>query len=397
MKAHRWTTQYPDLGTGPVPIAPYVSEERFEREREVIYRQTWLNVGRVEEVSEPGDYIVKDLTVCNTSILVVRGKDGIVRGFHNVCSHRGNKVARRCRGHGNGFVCGFHGWAYDLSGNLIHVSDEDEFFDLSKAELGLPPVATDVWEGFIFINLDSRPAQSLKEFLGEPGEGLAGYPFSGLLPSGSYRADMQANWKVTLNSFQEGYHVPFLHRRSAGRAYADDKSPTVHALHFKLYELHRMMSISGSAAYQPTATEMVAFQFGTTVTKVGETKAHARRTPGLNPSRSDNWVFDMLVFFPNFFMFVFDSSYFTYNFWPVSVDRTIWETKTYYPKATNAGQRFSQEYANCALRDTLREDGNTLEAIQATLASGAKKYFILQDQELLVRHSHQVIEDLTAS
>ena len=65
-------------------------------------------------------------------------------------------------------------------------------------------------KGFIFIHLDSPPAQSLKEFLGELGEGLAGYRFSDLMPSGSYRAEVNANWKVTLNSFQEGYHVPFL-------------------------------------------------------------------------------------------------------------------------------------------------------------------------------------------
>jgi phenylpropionate dioxygenase-like ring-hydroxylating dioxygenase large terminal subunit len=75
-----------------VPIEPYILPEYFELERERIFRRTWLNVGRVEELPNPGDYLVKDLPVCNTSIVVVRGKDSRIRAFHNVCSHRCNKL-----------------------------------------------------------------------------------------------------------------------------------------------------------------------------------------------------------------------------------------------------------------------------------------------------------------
>ena len=88
----RWHWQYPDLGTGPVPIEPIVSPEYFALERERIFRRTWLHMGRVEQIPEAGDYFVKELPVCRTSILVVRGKDGQVRAFHNVCSHRCNKL-----------------------------------------------------------------------------------------------------------------------------------------------------------------------------------------------------------------------------------------------------------------------------------------------------------------
>ena len=91
-KDHRWTLEHPELGTGPVPTYPYVSKEYFERERDKIFKRTWLNVGRVEEISEPGDYFVKEIALCNASILIVRGKDGVVRGFHNVCRHRATKL-----------------------------------------------------------------------------------------------------------------------------------------------------------------------------------------------------------------------------------------------------------------------------------------------------------------
>jgi phenylpropionate dioxygenase-like ring-hydroxylating dioxygenase large terminal subunit len=394
-ESERWTNKYPELGTGPVPVGPCIDPEYFEREREKIFGSVWLNVGRVEEIPGPGDYIVKELDVCRSSVLVVRGRDGVVRGFHNVCKHRGNRLARQCAGSARAFVCGFHGWTYSLSGDLLHVPDEEQFFGLRKAEYGMAPVATDVWEGFIFVNLAREPAQSLRSYLGELGESLAGYPFNRMSLGGHYRAEVNANWKVTLNSFQEGYHVAFLHRKSAGRAYASKASPVTHALEFRLYDLHRMMSIPGADAYVPTPVEIVAHQFGTSITNVaGKEEETTSRPPGLNQSRSPNWVFDMIIFFPNFFMFLFDGTYFTYNFWPLSLDRTLWETRTYYPQARNAGQRFSQEYAKCALRDTLREDGNTLEAIQSNLASGAISNFVLQDQEILIRHSHKVVENL---
>src|SRR6266542_3377304 len=136
----KWTLQYPELGTDPVPIEPCISPEYFERERERIFRRIWLNVGREEEIPQTGDYFVKELEVCGSSILVVRGKDGVIRSFHNMCSHRGNKVAREGGGRKGGFVCGFHGWAYDLSGDLVRVPDEPQFFDLERRKHGLTPI-----------------------------------------------------------------------------------------------------------------------------------------------------------------------------------------------------------------------------------------------------------------
>ncbi|HKZ80384.1 MAG TPA: aromatic ring-hydroxylating dioxygenase subunit alpha [Pyrinomonadaceae bacterium] len=394
----KWTTRYPELGTDPIPIEPCLSPHYFEHERERIFRRVWLNIGREEEIPHKGDYFIKELAVCPSSILVVRGKDDVIRAFFNMCSHRGNKVVRACTGRAGGFVCGFHGWKYDLLGNLLQVPDEEQFFEFEREKHGLTPIAVDLWNGFIFINLDPQPAETLGEYLDELGEGLIGYPFEKMNLVGTYRAEVKANWKVTLDSFQEGYHVAFLHKRSAGRAYADQKNPVIHALAFRLFKLHRMMSIPGAASYRPTPVEMIAHRFGSSITKVEEGRGSIHSLPpSLNPTKSSSWVFDMIVFFPNFFLFLFDGTYFTYNFWPLAVDRTLWETRTYYPPAENAGQRFSQEYAKCALRDTLREDGNTLEAIYRNMASRAKTHFVLQDQEILIRHSHKVVAEMVRS
>ncbi|MGH7961130.1 MAG: aromatic ring-hydroxylating oxygenase subunit alpha [Candidatus Binatia bacterium] len=134
---NRWHDQYPELGTDPIPIEPYISPEYFALERERIFRRVWLNVGREEEIPQPGDYLVKDLAVCNTSLLIVRGKDGTVRAFHNMCSHRGNKLVWNGRGSCQAFACKFHGWTYNAKGQLTFVPDEDNFFALDKREHGL--------------------------------------------------------------------------------------------------------------------------------------------------------------------------------------------------------------------------------------------------------------------
>ena len=110
---------------------------------------------------------------------------------------------------------------------------------------------------------------------------------------------------------------------------------------------------------------------------------------GVNPTRDPRWSLDLNIFFPNFFVDVGHGTYFTYNFWPLAADRSLWEVRSYFPKAQTVSQRFSQEYSKVIFRDILTEDASTMEQTQQVLASGAKKEFILQDQELLVRFGNR--------
>jgi phenylpropionate dioxygenase-like ring-hydroxylating dioxygenase large terminal subunit len=387
-----WHAQYPELGTEPVPIEPYISPEYFALERERIFRKAWLNVGREEEIPKPGDYLVKDLPACGTSILIVRGKDGRIRAFHNVCSHRSNKLMWNRGGSCQMFACKFHGWTYGLEGQLIFVPDEESFFDLKKGELGLTPVTTDTWEGFIFINLDPQPKESLKEYLGEIGETLKGYPFAEYSATCySWTTELRANWKILKDAFQEAYHVAFLHKRSLPDSFTSKSNPFAHGTDCKLYPRHRKMSVYGNMEHRPTPVEEIAFQFGSLI--IRNDFSMDRLPAGVNPTRNPSWALDLNVIFPNFFVDVSDGTYFTYNMWPLAVDRTLWEVRAYYPKAQSAGQRFSQEYSKVIFRDVIMEDCSTLEQTQSVLASGAKTHFVLQDQELLIRHDHKVHEE----
>ena len=169
-----WTEHYPELGTGPVSYEDSISPEFYELEREAIFKRAWLNVGRVEQLpAQAAATSPRSSTVASTSVIVVRGTDGEVRAFHNICRHRGNKLvwtrlpARGDERHAAGSSpASTTAGATTSTARCTFVQQEDEFFDLDKADYGLVPVHCDVWEGFIFVNLDREPRQSLREFLG---------------------------------------------------------------------------------------------------------------------------------------------------------------------------------------------------------------------------------------
>src|SRR6516165_7267047 len=119
-----WTQHYPELGTEPVSYEDSISPEIYALEREAIFKRAWLNVGRVEQLPRKGSYYTKDIEAAKTSIIIVRDMDDRVRAFHNVCRHRGNKFiwGKTPRDETSGtcrqFMCKYHGWRYDLTGEL---------------------------------------------------------------------------------------------------------------------------------------------------------------------------------------------------------------------------------------------------------------------------------------
>lgn len=389
----KWTERYPELGTGPIPVEPYISRRHFERERDHIFRKVWLNVGRVEQIPDPGNYFVKEIAVCKTSILIIRGKDGVIRAFHNMCSHRGNQLVWNDKGSCHAFTCKFHGWTYALDGSLRHITDEGNFFGLDKKTLGMSPVSVDTWEGFIFINVDPLPAETLREYLGEDLQAsIKGYPFEALSSHCiSWYTDVNANWKVAHDAFAEIYHIPTLHRRIIADVYASKSNPFANALEFKLYARHGRVSLSANPERQPTPVEALAGRFGTAVLQQVNTDLD-EMPQGVNSTRAPNWSFDGIALFPNCLIYVSKGTYLTHIFWPLAEDRCRWEICTYAPPARTLAGKFAQEYGKCSFRDTLLEDGSTLERTQSMLMSGVKKEIVLQDQELLLRHRHKVAE-----
>ncbi len=384
-----WTPQHPELGTAPIPIEPYIDPDIFETERDAVFRNSWINVGRVETIPEPGDYFVRDLDVCRTQVLVIRGKDGIVRSFHNMCSHRGNPVAWESRGNcKGGFTCAFHGWAYDTAGKLTYMSDEKNFFDVRKEDLGLAEILTDIWKGFIFVHLAPEPRQTLHDFLGGVAEALVDYPFEELTTREWYTIEETVNWKALLDAQLEGWHVPFLHKKSLAKSTSSEGMLLRHSV-LDAFGPHGLLGTNPPPVFTPSPIGEVSLKYG-----IGVFDGFAYTEPRrLNVRKySLKGAMNLYFIFPNVIMGLMHDCYWMYNVWPLTVDRTIWEIGVNTVPARTAGERFCQEYNKIGLRDTLMEDSATHERVQRVIGSGAKKYFHFQDEELVLRNFHHAVD-----
>lgn len=405
--------RYPELGKGLVPVDPYIAPDYYRREQDKIFRKTWLHVGRVEEIPKAGDYFVKDLASCDTSLIVVRNKKGEIRAMHNVCSHRMNQIVYEQRGNARKFFCKFHGWAYDLDGNLTGVPDEECFFDLDRCEHGLSMVACGVWQGFIFVNMDPEPALSLADFMRPMFGGIEGYPFDKLTTGFGWSTVVNCNWKLALDAFQEAYHVAYVHGHSIADAIDTENGGSMPPLDALCGEFHRRLSIAGNpksvygnpnavtaggeAAREALAASAKDKPIAAAALRAGMGSAtHQFRKEdlpeGMNWTGHPNWLFDINVVFPDFYLSLRPNYCQAYNFRPIAHNKTLLEARVYYPEMKTAGGRFYLEYMKVALRDVLLEDLSTLERTQSAVETGVKKHMVLQDYELLVRHSAHVID-----
>ncbi|HMP55178.1 MAG TPA: aromatic ring-hydroxylating dioxygenase subunit alpha [Novosphingobium sp.] len=184
------------------------------RERETIWMKVWQYAGRADELPEPGDW--KEHTIFDQSYVIVRGKDGALRGFVNACPHRGNKLCVGGQGRAPALRCPFHNWTFELDGRLRAIARGDLVGPVDKAGLGLLPISVDTWAGFIFMNPDPD-ARPLGDYLGQDVmDYLAPYHLEDMIPVGmNLREDLECNWKVVVDAFQEGYHIQGVHPQMA--------------------------------------------------------------------------------------------------------------------------------------------------------------------------------------
>lgn len=395
-----WALRHPQLGTGPVPVDDYLSAEFFAKERETIFKRVWLNVARVEETPNPGDFVVRDLAIGMTSVIVVRDQEGKIRAFHNTCKHRGNRVVVPCAGTAKAFTCGFHGWTYSLDGRLLFVPGEERFFDLDKRRLGLEPLAVDTWEGFIFVNLDPSPQDTLAVHLGELDGALLGFPFQSMTRVVMFSATVNANWKMCIDAFSEAYHVSALHRRSAPDAFSGPENPLSLLNCVRLYKLHRSISVYGNLKQRLTPAAALSVKLlGSSVYQPAADESPHSNGGGLpnhvNPGKRPDWAFDENIIFPNLSLYVANGWYLTLHYWPVAIDRTVIEYRQYLPPAQNPAQQVAQELTKVMLFDVALEDMSTLERSQVALGSGVVRYLQLSDEEAAVRHNHEVVKKFT--
>jgi choline monooxygenase len=196
----------------PRPLDPrlYTDPAVLENELDGLFQRTWQYAGHVGDLPDAGSYTTA--LAGDQPVLVLRGDDGELRGFRNVCRHRGSQLLTgqgRCK---KAIRCRYHGWTYDATnGRLLGVPEHRGFAELDKSTLGLHPVRIEALEGLLFVNLDPA-ARPLAELVPGLAERLAPYGIPGLERFSSGGGSNQpANWKIVAENYLEGYHVPIAH------------------------------------------------------------------------------------------------------------------------------------------------------------------------------------------
>jgi choline monooxygenase len=190
-----------------LPAHLYTDAAVFEAEKKRIFARSWQVVGHRDRAANVGDYFTTELV--GEPLLVVRGADGKLRAFYNICRHRAGPAAEGC-GNRKLFRCGYHGWTYDLNGALISATEIQGVEDFRAEDFALAPVRVEEWFNFIFVNLDDT-ASPLRESLGELPAQAEKFPFAGMKLFERRTYDMACNWKTYVDNYLEGYHLPSVH------------------------------------------------------------------------------------------------------------------------------------------------------------------------------------------
>jgi choline monooxygenase len=205
----RTRTVEPLARASTLPSSHYLDPAMLELERTRIFGRTWQLVAHWDDLAREGDFV--PVTVLDEPIVITHGHDGVLRAFYNVCRHRAGQVALT-RGNRRALQCQYHGWTYGLDGALRTAPEMEDTEDFDPACFGLHAVRVDRFGPFVFVNLDDR-APPLADFLGAIPDEVARAGFDLTAMRRIERRDyiIECNWKVYVDNYLEGYHIPIAH------------------------------------------------------------------------------------------------------------------------------------------------------------------------------------------
>ena len=218
------------------PVDAFLSPEYAAAEGDLLWAKVWQHAGRAEEIPNPGDFITYDIG--NDSIIIVRTSPDTIKAWHNVCPHRGRQLINtpetenRICGHRKNFVCGFHGWTFDLDGTNTYVLEPGDWKRaLTPERTALSPVQVDTWGGWIFINMDPD-CVPLRDYLEPAKPILDPFEFEAMRFKWRQWVVYPSNWKTALEAFMEPYHVQGTHPQflEYGEYYAYSKAYGLHGV-----------------------------------------------------------------------------------------------------------------------------------------------------------------------
>jgi len=356
-----------DWDRSGLPGWTYFSQPLFELEKTEIFKTHWQYACHVSEVARIGQYVTFD--IAQERALVIRGQDGVVRGFHNLCRHRGSRLVGDEKGQCNkALICPFHGWAYNLDGSLRGIANANSFPPMNPDDWGLKPVEMEIWHGFIFLRFQPGPQPPIAKILARFEDEVAPYrPEDMVLAEGAPAAEETlVNWKSVRDVDNEGYHVRQAH-------------PGLHDLYGSNYY---------DEPYIDGASRSVGY-FNQAPSKGWSTRHYRAILPEathLPPQNRAAWLY--IGVFPNLVFGFYPDSVIFYQEIPQSATKTVQRGATFRHRDESRQLRAARYLSARIDRDTAREDQMlTIWACEATQSS-AFDGIILSDLEYGLKSFH---------
>lgn len=356
-----------------LPAWSFFNPEMLELEKDVLFRRHWQLVCHVSDIPEPGDFLTLD--VVGERALVIRGQDGEVRAFHNLCRHRGSRVVAEESGHcRSAIICPFHGWVYNLDGTLRGAAKPDSLPELDPVGMGLKPIEMDIWQGFVFVRFQPGPQPGMSEVLAHFDDEIAQYALESLEPTGEgfYSEEIEANWKCVRDVDNEGYHVPMAH-------------PGLQDLYGPNY--------FDEPFTRGTSRSYAAFREGNgRLWSVRAYKAVLEPPARLDDEHKNAWLY--VGMFPNAVFGFYPDSVIFYQEFPVENGQTVQRSATYRYKGEDRRMRLARYLSGRIDRITSEEDVQLIKwTWEAAFSSGYEGY-LLSDLEYGVKTYHDELRKL---
>ncbi len=356
-----------------LPGWTYHSPAMFALERETLFLTHWQIAGHIGDVPKPGDWTAFDLM--GERSVIMRGGDGILRAFNNLCRHRGARVVDGVRGHCKGaMVCPFHGWVYNLDGTLRGPARPETFGAMDRNQFGLKPLEMQVFQGFIFLRFHPGPQPDVADWLAPYAADFADYRAKAIVPVTvpQWATTLPVNWKSVRDVDNEGYHVPMAHpalQELYGRSYTD--------------------------AYLPGHLAASYAQFGDAPGRRWSVRQYVKHAPVQDwlPVRLQrNWNYYGL--FPNAVIAFTPESIQFYQEIPISPSQTLLTGRTYRNPDETRATRAARYLAMRIDRETSTEDQQLSIWSNESMKSSAFEGFHLSDLEYGVRRHHDGLRKL---
>jgi len=362
-----------DWDRSGLPGWAYFSQELFELECETLFKTHWQFVCHVNEAADIGAYVTFD--VAGERALVIRGHDGILRAFHNLCRHRGSRIVPDVRGVCNkAMVCPYHGWAYNLDGGLRGIANRDTFPPMQAEKWGLKPLEMEIWNGLVFIRFQAGPQPAVAEILARFDDEITPYDLANMVPTDSNSMDdlLPVNWKSVRDVDNEGYHVRQAH-------------PGLHQLYGNGY--FDEPYANGTSRSVGTFNEAYGHRWS--VQKYREILPEADNLPR---EQQRQWIY--FGMFPNFVLGLYPDSVIYYQEVPQSAEQTVQRGMCYRRRDESREMKAARYLSGRIDRDTAVEDQMLMVWSCEATKSSAYDGVIFSDLEYGVKTYHDHLRQL---